>query len=159
MRIRRVFLPNEQAPPASLVNQVFPETQLRSCSAVNQLVGRMRRFLGGEAIGFALGLVALESCSEFQRRVLLLEHDIPRGWVSTYGRLAEQLGIRRASRAVGSALARSPFPIIIPCHRAVRSGGELGGYQGGIGMKRALLELEGNVFGRDGRILSPRMFY
>jgi methylated-DNA-[protein]-cysteine S-methyltransferase len=60
---------------------------------------------------------------------------------------------------VGNALARNPFPLIVPCHRAIRSDGRLGGYQGGPAMKRALLEFEGVAAAADGRVLSPRMFY
>jgi methylated-DNA-[protein]-cysteine S-methyltransferase len=112
----------------------------------------MRRFLRGAAVSFDLDRVALETCGDFQRRVLLAEHRIPRGRVSTYGRIALRLGVPGAARAVGRALARNPFPIIIPCHRAVRADGTLGGYQGGRAMKRALLELEGVAFGETGRV-------
>ena len=60
---------------------------------------------------------------------------------------------------MGSALARNPFPIVIPCHRAVRSNGELGGYQGGVEMKRALLEMEGVPVLPGGRVLMDRVYY
>jgi methylated-DNA-[protein]-cysteine S-methyltransferase len=119
----------------------------------------MERFLEGEAVAFDLGIVALEQCSEFQARVLQAEYGIPRGWVSTYGRIAAHLGIPRGARAVGGALARNPFPIIIPCHRAVRSDGRLGGFQGGLEMKRALLELEGVEISWTGRVLTERFAY
>ncbi|HUT21711.1 MAG TPA: MGMT family protein, partial [Anaerolineae bacterium] len=65
----------------------------------------------------------------------------------------------RAARAVGNALARNPFPLVIPCHRAIRAGGTLGGYQGGSGMKRALLEIEGVQFSGEGRVVAPRTYY
>ncbi|MCK7468651.1 MAG: MGMT family protein [Desulfosudis oleivorans] len=68
-------------------------------------------------------------------------------------------GSRSAVRAVGQALATNPFPIIVPCHRAVRSSGELGGYQGGPAMKRALLEREGVAFDAAGRVVVPRFHY
>jgi len=103
----------------------------------------MQRYLGGQAVELPLDLIYLEACSGFQRRVLLAEYAVPRGRVSSYGRLAAGLGAPSAARAVGSALARNPFPIIIPCHRTVRSDGDLGGFRGGLDMKRALLELEG----------------
>jgi methylated-DNA-[protein]-cysteine S-methyltransferase len=158
-RIRRVFLPGEVVSAESLLRRFFPGARPRSCAVVDQLVERMRRFLCGEGVTFSLGTVALETCAELQSRVLLLERRIPRGWVSTYGRIARRLGIPRGARAVGSALAHNPFPIIIPCHRAVKTDGHLGGFQGGIEMKRALLALEGNVFAADGRIVSPLIFY
>jgi methylated-DNA-[protein]-cysteine S-methyltransferase len=78
--------------------------------------------------------------------------------VTTYGRLARHLGAPRASRAAGRALATNPFPIVIPCHRAVRSDGSLGGYQGGVEMKARLLEMEGVQVER-GRVLMNRVFY
>jgi len=53
------------------------------------------------------------------------------------------LGKPNAARAVGAALAANPFPLIIPCHRVIRADGSLGGYQGGLKMKQALLRIEG----------------
>ncbi len=63
------------------------------------------------------------------------------------------------ARVVGNALARNPFPIIIPCHRAIKSNGALGGFQGGIKMKRALLELEGIEFSERGMVVTKRIYY
>jgi methylated-DNA-[protein]-cysteine S-methyltransferase len=101
----------------------------------------------------------MKQCSEFQRRVLLAEYGIRRGWVSTYGRIARHLGMPQGARAVGSALAHNPFPIIIPCHRAIAADGSLGGYQGGPEMKRSLLEMEGIAFGANGRVQVERFYY
>ena len=137
----------------------FPDAGLLSCPAIAELGRRIQRFLEGDAVGFELSLLALERCSEFQRRVLLAEHEIPRGWVSTYGRIARSLGVPRGARAVGRALSRNPFPIIIPCHRAIRSDGQLGGFQGGLKMKQALLELEGVEVAQTGRVLTDRFYY
>ncbi len=123
-------------------------------------IGRLVQvFLSGEAVAFDLSMLALSCCGEFQRRVLLAEAAIPRGWVSTYGRIAAHLGAPGAGRAVGSALARNPFPIVIPCHRAVRSNGTLGGYQGGLTLKRTLLTAEGVAFGDGGRVRLERVWY
>uniref|UniRef100_UPI00257F7FDB methylated-DNA--[protein]-cysteine S-methyltransferase n=1 Tax=Candidatus Borrarchaeum sp. TaxID=2846742 RepID=UPI00257F7FDB len=83
----------------------------------------------------------------------------PRGWISTYKRIAEYIGIPNGARAVGNALARNPFPIIIPCHRAVKTDGSLGGYQGGVKMKRVLLEMEGVRFSDKGKIIMNRVYY
>jgi methylated-DNA-[protein]-cysteine S-methyltransferase len=60
---------------------------------------------------------------------------------------------------VGMALARNPFPIIIPCHRAIRADGSLGGYQGGLAMKRQLLEMEGITFDDSECVTTRRYFY
>jgi methylated-DNA-[protein]-cysteine S-methyltransferase len=79
--------------------------------------------------------------------------------VSTYRRIAGHLGVPGGARAVGNALATNPFPIVIPCHRAIRSDGTLGGYQGGLVMKRALLEQEGVDIDERGRVLSLGLYY
>ncbi len=78
----------------------------------------------------------------FARRVLNYTSRIPYGRASTYGEVARDIGAPNASRAVGNALGRNPIPVIIPCHRVLRSGGALGGYGGGIPRKEWLLSLE-----------------
>lgn len=80
---------------------------------------------------------------DFARRVLEQTARIPYGEVRTYAHVAEAAGNRRASRAAGNALGANPVPIVVPCHRVVRTGGGLGGYTGGLEVKRHLLELEG----------------
>jgi methylated-DNA-[protein]-cysteine S-methyltransferase len=158
-QVRRVFLPDEGVLPQDLLQMTFPHASPRSCAAIAGLGERVRRFLDGEAIDFDLSLLALERCSPFQRAVLLAEHGIPRGWVSTYGRIAACMGVPGGARAVGRALARNPFPIVIPCHRAIRSDGNLGGFQGGREMKRALLELEGVEVTPAGKVTADRLYY
>ena len=79
----------------------------------------------------------------FRRRVLRTTARIPYGEVSTYGRVAARAGNGRAARAAGSALGSNPIPIVVPCHRVVRTGGNLGGYGGGLDVKEWLLRLEG----------------
>jgi len=81
----------------------------------------------------------------FGQRVLAEVHRIPRGRVATYGMIARALGSPGATRAVGRALAGNPIPLLVPCHRVVRSDGTLGGYAGGGTLKRLLLEWEGVV--------------
>ena len=158
-RLLRVFLPVPQTPVEALAQAAFVGAQPRSNPSIAELGERMQAFLEGETVDFELGMVALERCSSFQQRVILAEHKIPRGWVSTYGRIASSLGIPGGARAVGRALAENPFPIIIPCHRAIRAGGQLGGYQGGRKLKRALLELEGIEFSLTEKALMRRVYY
>jgi methylated-DNA-[protein]-cysteine S-methyltransferase len=79
----------------------------------------------------------------FSRRVLGATARIPYGRVLSYQEVAARAGSPRGSRAAGNALGSNPIPIVIPCHRVLRSGGALGGYGGGPQRKRWLLELEG----------------
>ena len=158
-RVRRILLPGTQVPAQDLVQAAFPGAGPHSCPAVDDLRERMQRFLGGAPVGCDLGLLALDQCAEFQRRVLLAEFQVPRGWVTTYGRLARHMGVPGGARAAGGALAHNPFPIVIPCHRAVRSDGHLGGFQGGLEMKRALLELEGLEISPTGAVLTDLFYY
>jgi methylated-DNA-[protein]-cysteine S-methyltransferase len=79
----------------------------------------------------------------FARRVLSAASAIPYGGVRSYGEVAAEAGNPRASRAAGNALGANPIPIVVPCHRVLRSSGSLGGYGGGLPRKQFLLELEG----------------
>jgi methylated-DNA-[protein]-cysteine S-methyltransferase len=158
-RIRQVFLAMGRKRPEAVVRRSYPGARCLSVPAIATLGRQFQRFLRGEAVTFNLKAVALEVCGEFQQRVLLAEYGIPRGRVSTYGRIAKKVGAGGASRAVGNALAGNPFPIIIPCHRAVRSDGSIGGYQGGAAMKRALLAMEGIKFTKSGKVLMRRVHY
>jgi len=81
--------------------------------------------------------------SEFQDRVLKFVAMVPKGKVTTYKELARAVGNPRAYRAVANAVARNPQPIKIPCHRVVRSNGEIGGYRLGVRRKIMLLVSEG----------------
>jgi methylated-DNA-[protein]-cysteine S-methyltransferase len=79
----------------------------------------------------------------FRRKVLRQTARIPYGRTRSYKEMAERAGSPRAVRAAGSALGSNPIPIVVPCHRVLRSGGALGGYGGGLELKQALLKLEG----------------
>ena len=80
----------------------------------------------------------------FRRRVLETLHErVAYGETVSYGELAEMAGSPAAFRAVGTAMATNPVPIFVPCHRVLAAGGRIGGYGGGLAMKRALLVLEG----------------
>jgi methylated-DNA-[protein]-cysteine S-methyltransferase len=79
----------------------------------------------------------------FTQRVLRATAKIPYGHVSTYREMATKAGNERAVRAAGNALGANPIPIVVPCHRILRTGGSLGGYGGGLPRKEFLLRLEG----------------
>jgi methylated-DNA-[protein]-cysteine S-methyltransferase len=80
--------------------------------------------------------------TEFEKKVWLALREIPYGETRTYKWLAEQVGKPKASRAVGQALGKNPLPIVLPCHRIIESDGSLGGYSGGVDIKRRLLDME-----------------
>jgi len=157
--ILRVVLSRPGMASGRWVGEAFPGSKPGTCAEIAAIGGRMQTFLEGAAVAFDLEDARLDLCSQFQRRVLIAEHGIPRGRVSTYGLIAARLGAPSASRAVGRALATNPFPIIVPCHRAIRFDGTLGGYQGGPAMKRRLLELEGVAVDRSGRVQVDGLHY
>lgn len=88
--------------------------------------------------------VDLSVRSDFERSVLgTLREEVPFGEVVPYGELARRIGRPKAARAVGNALGKNPVPIVVPCHRVIRSDGSLGGYTSGLEYKRRLLTIEG----------------
>jgi O-6-methylguanine DNA methyltransferase len=103
--------------------------------------------------GVKIDSLDLSNVSEFKRKVYSVLAQIPRGHVTTYGAIAKKLGSRRYARAVGTAVASNPLPLLIPCHRVVPSSHRVGNYgmpgrqpsEGGY-MKRKILEREGVKF-------------
>jgi methylated-DNA-[protein]-cysteine S-methyltransferase len=101
-------------------------------------------FEGSRRIFTARVDLSYADAEHFGRRVLeTLARDVPWGETVTYGELADMVGAPRAARAVGNVMAHNPVQILLPCHRVVAANG-IGGYgRSGVGLKRALLELEG----------------
>ena len=157
--VRQILISRPGQPAEMSLKAQFPGSAPSSCGLSDDLAGWIAAFLDGADVRFALEHVRFDLCPPFQQRVLLAEYAIPRGSVSTYRRIAAHLGVPGGARAVGNALATNPFPIVIPCHRAIRSDGTLGGYQGGLAMKKALLMQEGVDVDERGRVLAPRLFY
>lgn len=114
---------------------------VRSEKYFSDTVARLKDYFSGKRVEFPDEL-DLSSATDFQRQVWRLTRLIPYGETRSYGWLAARLGKKGAGRAVGQALARNPLPVIIPCHRVVATDGKLGGYSGGVGIKRSLLRLE-----------------
>ncbi len=102
---------------------------------------RLKSYFRGHEVKFTDSL-DLSPASAFQRQVWEATRLIPYANTRSYGWVAEQIGKPEAARAVGQALARNPLPIIIPCHRVLTRSGELGGFSGGLKMKKHLLRLE-----------------
>ncbi len=116
--------------------------------AAKRLIGRARQelfdYLQGRRAFFSVP-VDFSSARPFQREVLELTHRIPFGETRSYSWIARTIGRPDARRAVGTALGRNPVPILVPCHRVLRSDGGLGGYAFGLDMKSRLLGLESST--------------
>jgi methylated-DNA-[protein]-cysteine S-methyltransferase len=158
-RIVRVLLSTRELSAEDQVPKIYPDSHASSCAEIDAVATAIKAFLKGENVVFPLDIVNLKPCPAFQKAVLRAEHQIPWGSVSTYQLIAGHLGKENGARAVGNALANNPFPLIVPCHRAIRSDGHLGGFQGGLDMKRALLRKEGIVFDDAGRVVRTRFHY
>jgi methylated-DNA-[protein]-cysteine S-methyltransferase len=158
-KICRILLSKPGISAKHAIKNFFPDSAASSCPEINILVEQIEAFLNGEDIQFSLDVLRLDLCSAFKQKVLRAERAIPRGRVSTYNLIAKHLENPNGARAVGTALATNPFPIVIPCHRAIRSDGTLGGYQGGLKMKRTLLEMEDIAFRDAGRVATRGFFY
>ena len=107
----------------------------------DDLIERLRIYFAGHKITFSDKL-DLSGATPFQRQVWEITRLIPYGETRSYTWVAEQIKQPGAVRAVGQALSRNPLPIIVPCHRVLTINGKLGGYSGGVEMKRYLLWLE-----------------
>lgn len=105
---------------------------------------QLDEFFAGRRQDFDVPL-DLGTCAPFGRAVLEQTARIPFGATSTYRDIATALGRPGASRATGNALGANPVPIVVPCHRVLRTGGGLGGYTGGLAIKEHLLGLEGAI--------------
>jgi methylated-DNA-[protein]-cysteine S-methyltransferase len=150
--IRMIFLPHKGVPMSEQILEDFP--MAAPSSGKRDKTGKqIEAYLAGDAVNFSIDDLDFEDIGGFERRVLLADHQIPRGRVMTYGGLAAKVGVPGGARAVGNVMAGNPFPLIIPCHRVIRSDGSLGGFGGGLPMKKALLEKEGVAFDRKDRVL------
>ncbi|HEY2042831.1 MAG TPA: methylated-DNA--[protein]-cysteine S-methyltransferase [Jatrophihabitans sp.] len=131
--------------------QVGPSvTELdRDDSAFGPARGQLAEYFDGRRTRFELRLATAGTA--FQRQVWNLLLEIPYGSTTTYAELADRMGrAPSAARAVGSANARNPVSIIVPCHRVVGSDGSLTGYAGGLATKRWLLTHEGGSLATSG---------
>jgi methylated-DNA-[protein]-cysteine S-methyltransferase len=129
-RLLRQFPEAREAPPP-------PEVQ----RALDGIVA----LLAGEASDLAGVTLDMDRVPPFHRRVYEVARTIPPGATLSYGDIAARLGVQGAARAVGQALGRNPFAIVVPCHRVLAADGKLGGFsaKGGIATKLRLLSLEG----------------
>lgn len=104
---------------------------------------RLEQYFNGKPTSFADIPVYLQSIrGNFSRKVLEETRKIPWGKLVSYRELAKAAGSPKAARAVGNCMSKNPVPIIVPCHRVVKSDGSLGGFTGGLDIKKKLLKLE-----------------
>ena len=115
---------------------------VKSDSHLTGIKNDIKRYFSGKHVSFKKYALDLKG-TDFQKKVWHALAHIPYGKVLTYKQIAEKIGAPNAFRAVGSACGANDLPIIIPCHRVVASNGGLGGFSGGLKIKKYLLRLEG----------------
>jgi methylated-DNA-[protein]-cysteine S-methyltransferase len=152
--LKRVFLPlpgKEQM--RALIGREFPDAT-ENAGAFRNMTSTWKAYFEGKQVSPEFPL-DWEGHSDFQVKVWKLTQSIPWGQVRTYKWVSAALRKPGSARAVGSALGKNPFPIVVPCHRVVRRDGALGGFTapGGITLKQKLLEREGIVCNAQGRVL------
>jgi methylated-DNA-[protein]-cysteine S-methyltransferase len=139
----RVGLPNQDTDEllVDLSDRVSPRV-LEAPAELDEVRRELDLYFAGELDRFDLPLDWRLS-GGFRQRVLRAINRIPYGQTRSYTEMARKAGNERAVRAAGTACGSNPIPLVVPCHRVLRTGGALGGYGGGLPMKQALLELEG----------------
>lgn len=142
----RVGLPSEgeDAVLADLADRVSPRVLLAPRASVTEARRQLDEYFARRRRGFEIDL-DWRLTKGFRRDVLQATAQIPYGRTASYTEVAADAGRPAAVRAAGTALANNPLPIVVPCHRVLRSGGEIGSYRGGPEAKAQLLGLEGAV--------------
>ena len=148
-RVLRIFFPAA----FGIIGGTFPGAGRKSNSAIRKLGEDLVSFAEGRPVSFDTALLDRDRVTPFQRKVLAALAAIPRGKVMSYGGLAARTGSPGGARAAGQGCGKNPFPVVYPCHRVIRADGSLGGFFGGLELKRALLEMEGIRFDKGGKVL------
>ncbi len=140
IRIIKIILPKFSL---SSIKRNYPEIMPGKNIKINRIARQINMHINGKNVQFSTDILDLAKLGNFQRKVLQSTCKIPKGRVGSYGSIAKKVGVPRGARAVGQALATNPFPIIIPCHRVIKSDGSIGGFGDNIELKRKLLFVEG----------------
>ena len=135
------FACEESAEVLALLNNKIGPATMGASQVLTLAAAQLDEYFAGARRTFSVPIDEALT-SGFRQRVQRLLTDIPYGAITTYAQLADAAANPKAVRAVGSACARNPVPIIVPCHRVLRSDGSLGGYRGGVAAKELLLRLE-----------------
>ena len=140
--VARVALPGCREDVAAIAALSQPPSPDAEAEAIARQAEReLAEYLAGTRRTFSVP-VDLSAAPPFRRTVFEALRAVPFGRTVTYAALARRAGSPRAARAVGQAMAHNPVPLLVPCHRVVASTG-LGGFGGGLDLKRRLLALEG----------------
>ena len=131
----------------AILQNKFGNIEISFNTGTHIVIRQIHEYLQATRKQFLLALDLLH-CSQFQKVVLDEVMHIPYGETTTYGAIAKSIGNSKASRAIGNALAHNPLPIIVPCHRVIRSDGSIGGYLASPqnNIKIYLLSLEGYLY-------------
>jgi len=125
----------------SLIRKRFQKEVIRDNKRLKNVIHELSSYFNGHRVNFK-SILDLSIGTEFQRKVWEKVSEIPYGEQRAYKWIAEEIGNPHAVRAVGNAVGKNPVPPIIPCHRVIRSDGNLGGFSSGIALKKWLLKLE-----------------
>jgi methylated-DNA-[protein]-cysteine S-methyltransferase len=139
----RVGLPNQDSDEllVDLAERVSPRV-MEAPKELDEVRRELDLYFEGKLDSFDLPL-DWQLSGGFRQRVLRAINRIPYGQTRSYTEMARKAGNERAVRAAGTACGSNPIPLVVPCHRVLRTGGALGGYGGGLPMKEGLLQLEG----------------
>ena len=125
----------------SYLKKAFPDQDIEASKPkLNAVIQQLNEYFARDRTSFDLNLHL--KGTDFQKQVWDELEKIPYGKMISYGELAKRLNNPGGMRAVGAANGQNPIPIIIPCHRVIAADGSLGGYTGGLDVKRKLLDLE-----------------
>ena len=152
--LKGVQLPEaDAAKTRARMTRRFPDiVEAAPPAAVRDAIAAIAALVGGEGRDLSAIPLDMDDIAAFPRGVYEVARTIRPGQTLTYGEIATRLGDPLQARAVGEALGRNPFAIVVPCHRVLAAGGRLGGFSanGGVVTKLRLLEIEGARIGDDG---------
>ncbi|MBN1830375.1 MAG: MGMT family protein [Deltaproteobacteria bacterium] len=141
-----ILLPRQGLAMEECIAAAAPGSEAASNSKIEHFCELLAGIIEGRSAEGTLEYLQMDRLSFFHRRSMEAALKIPLGMVAAYGVIARLAGAPGAARAVGTAMAENPFPLVLPCHRVVRSGGNIGKFGGGSSLKRLLLQKEGVRF-------------
>lgn len=142
--LRQVYLPDRSKDRLRRrIRRDYPQAEEHP-RLMPEFADALRRYVAGDQVEFDVRF-DMRSHSSFEVDVWNACRRVGYGKTASYGQIAERAGRPGAARAVGTAMSHNPFPLVVPCHRIVKSDGSLGGYSGpgGVSFKQRLLEMEG----------------